>query len=94
MSFIPKHRAAVLGLLALSLAGCGGAAAATHVGGTKPPPPATAGAHMPTRQTPAAVKPSHPAMAPAPAGNPIPQGNGGDHDVDNNGGPSDGDGSL
>jgi len=26
--------------------------------------------------------------------NPIPQGNGGDQDADNNGGPSDGDGSI
>ena len=25
---------------------------------------------------------------------PIPQGNGGDHDADNNGGPSDGDGNV
>jgi hypothetical protein len=30
-------------------------------------------------------------MAPA---NPIPQGNGGDQDSDNNGGPSDGDGNV
>ena len=34
------------------------------------------------------------ATTPAPAANPIPQGNGGDHDPDNNGGPSDGDGNL
>jgi hypothetical protein len=26
--------------------------------------------------------------------NPIPQGNGGDHDGDNNGGPTDGDGDM
>jgi predicted lipoprotein with Yx(FWY)xxD motif len=32
--------------------------------------------------------------APAHAANPIPQGNGGDHDADNNGGPSDGDGNM
>jgi hypothetical protein len=44
----------------------------------------------------------HPAMqlapptppAPPPTMNPIPQGNGGDHDADNNGGPSDGDGNI
>jgi len=35
-----------------------------------------------------------PATAPAQTANPIPQGNGGDHDADNNGGPSDGDGNL
>jgi hypothetical protein len=34
-----------------------------------------------------------PTMAPPPA-NPIPQGNGGDQDADNNGGPSDGDGNV
>jgi hypothetical protein len=32
-------------------------------------------------------------MAP-PTMNPIPQGNGGDQDADNNGGPSDGDGNV
>jgi hypothetical protein len=32
-------------------------------------------------------------MAPPPA-NPIPQGNGGDQDADNNGGQSDGDGNV
>jgi predicted lipoprotein with Yx(FWY)xxD motif len=35
-----------------------------------------------------------PAMAPAQTANPIPQDNGGDHDADNNGGPSDGDGNI
>jgi hypothetical protein len=33
-------------------------------------------------------------MQPAPPANPIPQGNGGDQDADNNGGPSDGDGNI
>jgi hypothetical protein len=31
---------------------------------------------------------------PAPSNNGIPQGNGGDHDADNNGGPIDGDGIV
>ena len=35
-----------------------------------------------------------PATAPAQTANPIPQGNGGDGDADNNGGPSDGDGNI
>ena len=35
-----------------------------------------------------------PATAPAQTANPIPQGNGGDQDADNNGGPSDGDGNI
>jgi predicted lipoprotein with Yx(FWY)xxD motif len=39
--------------------------------------------------------PASPSVAPqAPAANPIPQGNGGDHDGDNNGAPSDGDGNV
>ena len=37
---------------------------------------------------------SPPATAPAQPANPIPQGNGGDQDADNNGGPSDGDGDI
>ena len=51
---------------------------------------------MPAQQAPAAPKssPSHPAMTLTAAGTPIQQGNGGDHDADNNGGPSDGDGNL
>ena len=44
------------------------------------------------QQSPA---PTHaPTTAPAHSANPIPQGNGGDHDADNNGGPSDGDGNI
>ena len=38
--------------------------------------------------------PAPPATAPAQPANPIPQGNSGDHDADNNGGPSDGDGNI
>jgi predicted lipoprotein with Yx(FWY)xxD motif len=38
--------------------------------------------------------PAPPATAPAQTANPIAQGNGGDHDADNNGGPSDGDGNI
>jgi hypothetical protein len=38
--------------------------------------------------------PAPPATAPAQMANPIPQGNGGDQDADNNGGPSDGDGNI
>jgi hypothetical protein len=51
---------------------------------TTPPPPAT---------TPAAPA-APPTTTPAHTANPIPQGNGGDHDADNNGGPSDGDGNI
>jgi hypothetical protein len=95
VSFTPKRPAAVLGLLVAFVAGCGGAAAAAHSGGSKTAP-AAAKSHMHARHAPVAHQPpaSRPATAPAPAGNPIPQGNGGDQDADNNGGPSDGDGNL
>jgi len=52
----------------------------------------TAAAHHPASHHPA---PAHAAAHPATrAATPIPQGNGGDHDGDNNGGPSDRDGSI
>ena len=45
----------------------------------------------PAASTPArAARPARPAQT----ANPIPQGNGGDQDADNNGGPSDGDGNI
>ena len=40
------------------------------------------------------VAPTTAPASPPPMANPIPQGNGGDHDADNNGGPSDGDGDI
>ena len=43
---------------------------------------------------PAATVPAPSATAPASPSDPIQQGNGGDHDADNNGGPSDGDGNI
>jgi hypothetical protein len=46
---------------------------------------------------PAPAVTTAPTPAPAvttPPANPIPQGNGGDQDADNNGGPSDGDGTI
>jgi predicted aminopeptidase len=42
---------------------------------------------------PTVTAPAAPAAPPA-SMNPIPQGNGGDHDADNNGGPVDGDGAI
>jgi predicted lipoprotein with Yx(FWY)xxD motif len=41
-----------------------------------------------------AASPAPPATRPVHTANPIPQGNGGDHDSDNNGAPSDGDGNM
>ena len=75
------------GVAAVVLAACG----ASHTSGGSshqhtPAPTHTAPTHT------AATTP--PAAAPAHTANPIPQGNGGDHDADNNGGPSDGDGNI
>ena len=64
-----------------------GVSATTSSPPTTTPPPATA---PPTTSTPAAPTTSAPSTAPSG----IPQGNGGDHDADNNGGPSDGDGDV
>jgi predicted lipoprotein with Yx(FWY)xxD motif len=50
--------------------------------------------HSPATHAPVTTPAAPPATAPAQAANPIPQGNGGDQDADNNGGPSDGDGNL
>jgi predicted lipoprotein with Yx(FWY)xxD motif len=50
--------------------------------------------HSPATHAAVTTPPAPPATAPAQPANPIPQGNGGDHDADNNGGPSDGDGNI
>ena len=52
-----------------------------------PAPPAT------IPEAPPATMPAAPPATTPPA-NPIPQGNGGDRDADNNGGPNDGDGTI
>jgi hypothetical protein len=88
MSFTLIRPAAGLALLAALAAGCGNAVAAQHHGAPKP----AASAHQHTMVT---TPPAPPATTPpAPSTNPIPQGNGGDQDADNNGGPSDGDGNI
>jgi hypothetical protein len=69
---------AMLAALAIAAAGCGGAA----YGGGKAP--SHLGVDTPVSQGSAASSST--------AG--IPQNNGGDHDADNNGGPSDGDGQI
>jgi hypothetical protein len=106
MSLTFIRSAAGAALLAVLAAGCGTAVTAQHAGAQ---PHHSASAHAPvttpasppatTAPAPATTPASPPATtAPAPAttapANPIPQGNGGDHDPDNNGGPSDGDGNL
>src|SRR6266851_629217 len=102
MSLTLTRAAAGFALLAAFAAGCGAAGAtqkpassakATHV--TAPATPhAAATHHQAPPVTPPPTPPPPPStMAPPPA-NPIPQGNGGDQDADNNGGPSDGDGNV
>jgi hypothetical protein len=94
MSFTLIRPAAGLALLAALAAGCGNAVAAQHH--PAPKPAATAHQHHTSGPTHTAVTtpPAPPATAPAQTANPIPQGNGGDQDADNNGGPSDGDGNI
>jgi len=85
MSLTLSRSAAGLALLAALAAGCGTVASAYHAA----PKPAVA-AHK--HHDSATVHPTaHPTTHRA---NPIPQGNGGDQDSDNNGGPSDGDGNI
>ena len=109
MSFTLVRSAAGLALLAALTAGCSTAAAA-HSSVPKPTatahsvkpsakpsakpsvPPTTQPPAPPTTQPPASPPPA--ATTPAPPPNPIQQGDGGDHDSDNNGGPSDGDGNI
>jgi hypothetical protein len=94
MSFTLIRPVAGLALLAALAAGCGNAVAAQHH--PAPKPAATAHQHHKSGPTHASVTtpPAQPATAPAKTANPIPQGNGGDQDADNNGGPSDGDGNI
>ena len=105
MSFPLARSAAGLTLLAALTAGCSTAAAA-HSSVPKPTatahsikpsakpsvPPTTQPPAPPTTQPPASPPPA--TTMPAPPPNPIQQGDGGDHDSDNNGGPSDGDGNI
>ena len=107
MSLTFIRSAAGAALLAVLAAGCGTAATAQHAG-AKPTvaarPHHSAPVHAPVTTPPvppsttapaaATTAPAPPTTAPASPANPIPQGNGGDHDPDNNGGPSDGDGNI
>src|SRR5580700_7412184 len=108
MSLTFIRSAAAAALLAVLAAGCGTAVTAQHAG-AKPAataqPHHSAAAHAsvttpaspPATTAPATTAPATTApatTAPSSPANPIPQGNGGDHDPDNNGGPSDGDGNL
>jgi hypothetical protein len=108
MSFTLARPAAGLALLAALAAGCGTAAAhhaapspagaGRHLGSammqTAAEPAVARHHHARPVQHAAATPAAAPATAPAQPANPIPQGNGGDHDPDNSGGPSDGDGNI
>ena len=93
MSFTLTRSVAGLALLAALAAGCGIAAAAHHAA-PKPKPATTAPHRAPPTHAAVTTPPAQPAAAPAQTANPIPQGNGGDQDADNNGGPTDGDGNI
>ena len=102
MSLTFIRSAAGAALLAVLAAGCGTAVTAQHAAAqphhsAAAHAPVTTPASPPATTAPATTAPATTApatTAPASPANPIPQGNGGDHDPDNNGGPSDGDGNL
>jgi hypothetical protein len=91
VSFALIRPVAGLALLAALAAGCGHAVAAQHAA---PKPTATAHQHHHRAAMPTVVPTSPASPASTSPANPIPQGNGGDQDADNNGGPSDGDGNI
>jgi hypothetical protein len=93
MSLTLIRSAAGFALLAAVAAGCGTAAAA-HSAPAKPAATAHLHHQAPPMHPVASTPASAPATAPTHTANPIPQGNGGDQDADNNGGPSDGDGNI
>jgi len=107
MSLTFIRSAAGPALVAALAAGCGTAVAAHHAapnpaGAHRHAPammhaaaqPATAHRHARPMHAAATMPAAPRATAPANPANPIPQGNGGDQDADNNGGPSDGDGNI
>jgi hypothetical protein len=95
MSFTLIRPAAGLALLAALAAGCGNAVAAQHHAAPKPAASAHQHHQSGPMHTAVTTPPAPPATTPAaPSANPVPQGNGGDQDADNNGGPSDGDGNI
>jgi|SRR5947209_7684100 len=91
-------------IVALVVAGCGGTTShsnpapygkSTGQTQTQAPRQAKASKTQTQAQAPGTTKATTPSSAsPAPATSGIPQGNGGDQDADNNGGPSDGDGNI
>jgi hypothetical protein len=70
----------------------GGAARATTAFTVRAAPPVAVEAPAQVPETTTSAPPATPSPAPSTGG--IPQGNGGDEDRDNNGGPSDGDGNI
>lgn len=76
-------------IVALVVAGCGGTTSHSHAASTGK---STAQGQTQAPGTTNATTPSSASSTSATSG--IPQGNGGDQDADNNGGPSDGDGNI
>jgi hypothetical protein len=91
--------AAAILLIAVGVASCGGSSGSSS-NGSAANPPATAPANPASTTVAKPAKKAAPAPAPAPApqasapSNGIPQGDVGDNDSDNHGGPDDGDGGI
>ncbi len=94
MSFTLIRSVAGFALLAALAAGCGTAAAAPHHHHSRPTHAAVTTPPAPPTRAAVTTPPAPPATAPVQTANPVPQGNGGDQDADNNDGPSDGDGNI
>ena len=95
MSLTFLRSAAGAALLAVLATGCGTAVTAQHNAARDHQRRAPVHAAVTTPPAPpVTTAPAPPSTAPAAPANPIPQGNGGDQDADNNGGPSDGDGNI
>jgi hypothetical protein len=90
MSLTLTRSAAGLALLTALLAGCGASATSQPAGGRSGRPTT---ASTPVTSAPAAAPSPAPAKSTSSSSS-IPQGNAGDEDADNNGGPSDGDGNI
>jgi hypothetical protein len=81
--------------LALVIAGCGSTYGSNESRGSSVTPPATHATNALSAPTSPSMTTGAPASpAPTAEGVGIPQNGGGDHDSDNNGGPSDGDGNV
>ena len=88
------RRLAIVGpvLIALALAGCGSSSSPSSSSSTPASTPAAPTSS--TTSTPSTPSTTSSTSSTSPSAAGIPQNNEGDHDTDNNGAPSDGDGNL